>query len=240
MPRRGQLQQTDPRFKVATARRILARGGCESGTAGHVSIRASDGESFWTSPFEYFDETTPLSVVRAGLDLELIEGTHIPSPAIEFHSAIYRAREDVNSVVHIHSHWASVLAATGAPIGMYNVGSVVFHNEQAFHVDDGTHPPVEGYRVVEHLGERSVLMIQNHGAIIVGATVERTTVLALMLEAAARYHYEAVTLGASEIPEAEVVRGKASYQVNVIPHMWDANYRRLRTSDPELFDWLAD
>ena len=52
----------DPRFLVAASRRILARNGCESAVAGHVSMRAADGDSFWVSPFEYFDETTKTEI----------------------------------------------------------------------------------------------------------------------------------------------------------------------------------
>ena len=47
------------RFDIAMARRILAREGCESTVAGHVSVRAPGEDAFWVSPFEYFDETVP-------------------------------------------------------------------------------------------------------------------------------------------------------------------------------------
>ena len=36
----------------------------------------------------------------------------------------------------------------------------------------------------------------------------------------------------------EVVGGKAMYRKHFLPQMWDANVRRLRRSDPDLFDWL--
>lgn len=232
------LSEDDPRFRVAAARRILARGGCESGVAGHVSLRADDGNSFWTSAFEYFDETTPATVVRADFDLQLIEGTSAPSPAIEFHSAIYRSRSDVGAVIHIHSHWVSTFVSGDGPIGMYNVGAVVFHEEQAMLVDDGTRPPVEGHRVVAALAGRSVVLSKNHGAIVVASTLETATVLALMLEQAARYHIEAVAFGGTEIPVAEVVRGKASYHRYFVPEMWAANYRRLARTDSDLMAWL--
>lgn len=227
----------DPRFRVAAARRILARGGCESQVAGHVSERAADGATLWTSPFEYFDETTPDSVVRADFDLRTLDGDGRVSPALEFHAAIYRARPDVGSVIHIHSHWVSVFASTRRPIGMYNVGSVVFFEEQGLLMDDGTTPPVEGHRVVAALGGGSVVLIANHGAIVVGPSIATATVLALMLERAARYHIDAEAIGGQEIPEAEVRRGKASYHRYFVPEMWAANLRRLRRSDPEIFQF---
>jgi L-fuculose-phosphate aldolase len=229
------MDEHDPRFRVAAARRILARGGCESTVAGHVSLRADGDDGFWVSPFEYFDETTPDSVVKSSFDLELLEGSWQPSPAIAFHAALYRGRPDVRSVIHTHSHWVSLFVTKSRPVGMYNVASVLFHDEQVLFEDDGTKPPVEGHRLVDALGDRSVILVKNHGAIVVADSLEKATILALVLEQAARYHIEAEAIGGTEFPLPEVVRGKASYHRHYLPQMWEANFRRLRRSDPDLF-----
>jgi L-fuculose-phosphate aldolase len=232
------MDQHDPRFLVAASRRILARGGCESAVAGHVSVRADGEDAFWVSPFEYFDETTPDRVVKADFGLNLLDGDWEPSPAIRFHAALYEGRPDVRSVIHTHSHWVSVFTTRDRPIGMYNVASVLFHDEQVLFADDGTRPPVEGDRLVDALGDRSVILVKNHGAIVVAESIQKATILALVLEQAARYHIEAEAIGGTEFPTAEVVRGKQKYLEHFVPQMWEANLRRLRTSDPELFAFL--
>jgi L-fuculose-phosphate aldolase len=228
----------DIRFKIAAARRILARNGCESAVAGHVSARAAGEDAFWVSPFEYFDETLPDRVVKSSMDLELLEGDWEPSPAIKFHAGIYRARPDVNSVIHTHSHYVSVLATTRQPVGMYNVASVLFYEDQAFYEDDGTHPPVDPVLMAEALGSRRVLLIKNHGAVIASQSLENATIEALVLEQAARYHIEGQAIGGTEFPDAEVRRGRDAYHKYFLPNMWEANLRRLRRSDPDLFEWV--
>lgn len=235
-PERAPLAESDPRFRVAAARRILARAGCESGIGGHVSMRAAD-EGFWTSPLEYFDETTPDSVARFHADGRPASG-HEVSPAVEFHVALYAARPDVGAIIHLHSHYVSVMASTGKPIGLYNVANVVFHGEQAFLCDDGTRPPVQGNRVVAALDGRSVLLVKNHGAILVAKDLETATGLAILLEAAARYHLEAETAGGTELPVAEALRGKGSYHRLVVPNLWRSHYRRLARTDADLFTWI--
>ena len=115
------MKLDDPRLRIAVSRRILARNGCESMVAGHVSERAADGHGFWVSPFGYFDETTPEMVIKVDFDLNRLEGDWQPSPAIQFHAAIYAARPDVNSVIHTHSHYVSVFSTNRRTIGMYNV-----------------------------------------------------------------------------------------------------------------------
>lgn len=230
----------DIRFRIAASRRILYRSGCDSMVAGHVSARAENAEdAFWISPFEYFDETTPNRVIKLGMDLELREGDWEASPAAQFHASIYQARPEVGSVIHTHSHYVSVFATTRRFIGMYNVGSVLFHEEQVYHEDDGSGPAVEGATLAGKLGgDKSVVLIKNHGAVIVDATLEDCTIKALMLEKAARYHIEAEAIGGSEFPVAEVVRGKAAYHKHFLPNMWQANLRRLERSDPDLFEYL--
>lgn len=224
---------SDPQLRIAVSRRILARNGCESLVAGHASERSDDG--FWVSPFGYFGETTPSMVIKMGFDLSRLAGDWEPSPAVQFHAAIYRRRPDVRSVIHTHSHYVSVFSTLGRTIGMYNVGSVLFWDDQVLHADDGTKPPVIGDELADELGDKRVVIVKNHGAIIASQSLERATIEALMLEIAARYHLESEAVGGTEIPEAEVRRGREAYHRHFLPNMWDANVRRLRTTDPEIF-----
>ena len=234
------MREDDPRFKIAAARRILAREGCESAVAGHVSMRAVGEDAFWVTPFEYFDETTPDRVIKVSMDGVLLEGNYEPSPAVEFHAAFYKARPDVNSVIHTHSHHVMVFATTRRVIGQYNVGSVLFYNEQALYEDDGETPAVDGPVMADRLGaDKSVVLIKNHGAVIVAESLEMCTVMSFMLEKCAQYHIEGEAIGGSEFPEKEVIRGKEAYHKYFLPNMWEANYRRLRKSDPDLFAYLA-
>src|ERR1700722_1594590 len=229
------MDTQDIRFKVAAARRMLARGGCESMVAGHVSARADGENAFYVTPFEYFDETLPDHVVKVGFDLSPLEGDWQPSPAIQFHAAIYAEGPGVRSVLHTHSHFVSVFATRRRTIGMYNVVSVLFHDDQVLYEDDGTRKAVDGKRMAAVLGDKRVILLKNHGAVIASQSLEQATIEAMMLEVAARYHIEAEAVGGDEFPVAEVVRGRAQYRKYFLPNMWEANLRRLRKSDPELF-----
>jgi L-fuculose-phosphate aldolase len=223
------------RFEIAMARRILAREGCESAVAGHVSVRAPGEDAFWVSPFEYFDETVPERVIKSTFDLCFLEGDSEPSPAIQFHAALYQARPDVNSVIHTHSHYAMVLATTGRRLGMYNDMASLFLDEQVVYVEDGRRPPVDGTRMAEMLGDRHTLIIKNHGAVFLGDSIETTTVEAFTFEKCARIQVEAEMIGGTEHVRAYVERGKQEYRRYYRPQMWAAAVRRLRRDEPELF-----
>src|SRR6478609_9362850 len=120
----------DIRFRIAAARRMLFRLGCDSNVGGHVSARADGEDAFWVTGFEYFDQTTPDRVAKLDFDLRVLEGELSFSPAVNF------------------------------------------HNEQVTYFDDGHRAHVE---VADALGEKRVVLIKNHGAIIASQSLENAT-----------------------------------------------------------------
>jgi len=220
-------------FRIAAGRRMLYREGCDSNVSGHVSARADEGDGFWVTGFEYFDETTPDGIAKLDFDLQAIEGEHALSPAVNFHALIYRLQPAVRAIVHLHSHHISVLSSLGVPVGMYNVAAVLFHEEQVTYFDDGHKLHTQ---VAHDLGDKRVALMKNHGAIVASDSIEHAIIEAMTLERCAQYHLECVAAGGTEILHDEVVGGKAMYRKYFLQQMWDANYRRLRRSDPELFE----
>ncbi len=223
----------DIRFKIAAARRMLYREGCDSNVGGHVSARAEGEDAFWATGFEYFDQTTPDSVAKLDHDLNVVAGELGFSPALNFHARIYQLRPDVRAIVHLHSHYLSVLSSVaGQTIGMYNVGAVLFHDDQATYDDDGHKPHVA---VADALGDKRLVILKNHGGIVASQSIESATIEALMAEQCARYHLECQAIGGTPIAHDEVVAGRAMYFRHFIPNMWASNLARLRASDPDLF-----
>jgi L-fuculose-phosphate aldolase len=227
----------DIRFRIAAARRILYREGCDSNIGGHVSARAEDGEdAFWVTGLEYLDQTTPDRVCKLGWDLEARVGRMDMSPAVNFHARIYQNRPDVNGIVHIHSHWITVLSSVERLVKMYDVGAVLFQGDQTYYADDGVKAHVS---VADALEDKRVVFMKNHGAIIASDSVENATIEAVMLEKSARYTIECEMLGATEIAPAEVDSGRRMYQKVFLPNMWKANVERLRRSDPDLWEHVT-
>jgi len=58
------VSESDPRFQIAAARRILYREGLDSQVGGHVSVRVPGEEAFLVTPYQYFDETLPEHVSK--------------------------------------------------------------------------------------------------------------------------------------------------------------------------------
>lgn len=229
-----------PAFQIALARRMLAREGCESQVAGHVSVRdAQNPEEFWVSTFGYFDETLPEHVIKLNFQMEQLEGTWTPSPAVAFHASLFAARPEARSVVHTHSRWLQVLSTTGSDIGMFTTEAALFYNDQAHYIDDGVQTPVDGERMARQLSDKRVLIMDNHGAVVVETSLIRATIKAIALESSAFAQVHAGIVSGKPMPDAEAARSQADYHKYYIPMMWEANCRRLRKTDPDLFAQLA-
>jgi L-fuculose-phosphate aldolase len=225
------------RLKIAMSRRILAREGCESKVAGHVSMRAPGEDAMWVSPFSYFDETLPEQVIKCTLDLQLLDGDWEPSPAIRFHAQFYKNLPHINSVIHTHSHYAEVFSTTNRLLGMYNDKAALFLDEQVI-ADDNLNPedPVNGDRMSALLGnDKHVIIAKNHGAIFLQDTLENATVEAFTFEDCCQIQIEAEQIGGTEHSRAYVERGKKAYHTYYRPQMWAACVRRLKRDEPDLF-----
>jgi L-fuculose-phosphate aldolase len=225
-----------PQVQVAVARRILALNGCESGVGGHVSIRNNASDSFFITPQQYFEETVPADVIQLGFDLRPVGGDGPVSPAAEFHSSIYQARPDVNAVIHTHSFWVSVLSSTRRLIGRYDTDAAIFFDRQARYDESADKPLVGGAEIVEALGPTHlVLIMSNHGAIVVGQTLEDATITALKIEHCAHLQLASEAAGGDELSIEILERFKKPKMQYHVPQMWNANVRRVRRLSPEIF-----
>lgn len=138
--------------------------GLTTGTGGNISFydRAS-GRVYITPTTMPYNEITENDIPVYTIDGEPIEKPREPSMELWMHLNIYRARPDVNAVIHTHSPALKKLAETdenplGLPVApVYPVGS----KELA-----------EG--CVRHLGEASAVLLRGHGAVMVGKELYET------------------------------------------------------------------
>jgi len=184
------------RDALASACRILASEGHESGLAGQVTARGEQPGTWWTLQFGYgFDEATPERMVLVDEDLKPLEGGR-PNPGTRFHVWIYRKRPDVKAIIHTHAPYASALAATGQPLKTIHMDSAMLHGTA--HLADWPGVPVaddEGRIISAALGGAKTILLANHGLLAAAASVEEATYLAVFFERAARMQLRAMAAG---------------------------------------------
>lgn len=200
------------RQKLALTCRILFDNGHDSGLAGQITGRTDKPGEFYTQQLGLgFDEITEDNLLLVDEDLNVLEGKGIPNPANRFHSWVYRARPDVQCIIHTHAVHTAALGMLEQPLIISHMDNCVLYDDVAF-VAKWPGVPVgneEGELIATALGDKRALMLSHHGLLVAGASVEQACVLALAFERAARMQLLASSAG--EIKAIDPALGKEAH-----------------------------
>ncbi|PND33843.1 aldolase [Achromobacter pulmonis] len=189
MDRQFQDSAYSLRQKLALTCRILFDNGHDSGLAGQITGRTDVPGKFYTQQLGLgFDEITEDNLLLVDEDLNVLEGDGMPNPANRFHSWVYRARPDVNCIIHTHAVHTAALGMLEQPLIVSHMDNCVLYDDVAF-VAKWPGIPVgneEGEFIAGALGSKRALLLSHHGLLIAGSTVEEACVLAIAFERAAR------------------------------------------------------
>ncbi|MSQ71985.1 MAG: aldolase [Betaproteobacteria bacterium] len=188
---------------------ILAANDHESGLAGQISARGEAPETYWTLPLGLgLEEAAPAAMVLVDRDLKTLKGDGRANPATRFHLWVYRARPDVNAIVHTHPPYASALAAAALPLVVAHMDSAMLFEDCAF-LPEWPGVPLadrEGEIISGALGTRHAIMLAHHGMLTAGRSVAEAAVLAVKVERTARTQVRAAALGGVKPLAGEDVR----------------------------------
>ncbi|MGV9314184.1 aldolase [Streptomyces sp. NPDC003691] len=186
------------RQKVALTCRIAYDGGHDSGLAGQISARGELPGTYYTQRLGLgFDEITEENLLLVDEDLNVLEGEGMANPANRFHSWIYRAREDVNCIVHTHPLHTAALSMLEVPLVISQMDTTPLYDDCAF-LKEWPGIPVgneEGEIISAALGDKRAILLAHHGQLVTGASVEEACNLAVLIERAARLQLLAMAAG---------------------------------------------
>lgn len=155
---------------VATARRTVTDG-LVVGTSGNVSVRVGDTVLVTPSGVAY-DELGPADALGVALDGERLFGTLRPTSELPMHLAIYRAT-DARAVVHTHAVHATAVSTlvTELPAVHYMTAALGGPVRVAPYALYGTGELADN--MLHALRGRSACLLQNHGTVVHGDTLDQ-------------------------------------------------------------------
>jgi len=167
-------------------------------SGGNISARAPGEKIVAITPSgrPYFSlDVNDICVID--FDKNSNEGSFAPSIEAGMHIGVYKNRPDVNAAIHIHQAYASVFAIINEPIPALfdeitvEIGHVVDIIAYAF-----SGSPELIANVTSKLGNGChCYLIQNHGALCLGADMKRAMRNSELLEHVARTYHHALTPG---------------------------------------------
>lgn len=176
---------------------------------GNVSVKLPDGTFLATPTGISKSFITPEKLVHIDKDFNLLEESEYrPSSEIKMHMRCYEEREDVGAVIHAHPPVATGYAVANKALDQYSMIETVIAIGSIPVTPYGT---PSTYEVPDHiapyLGEHDVMLLQNHGALAVGADLLTAYYRMETLELYAKISLTAHLLGgAQEISRENIDR----------------------------------
>lgn len=191
-------QNWSDRQKIALTCRALYDAGHDSGLAGQISARGTTPGTFITQRLGLgFDEITEQNLLLVDEDLNVLEGDGMANPANRFHSWLYRARPDVNCIVHTHPLHVAALSMLEVPLQVSQMDIAPLYDDCAF-LAEWPGVPVgneEGEIISAAIGDKRAILLAHHGQLVAGSTIEEACSLAHLIERAARLQLLAMSAG---------------------------------------------
>lgn len=164
------------RLELAACYRVFDALGWTELVFNHITVRVPGPETtYLINPFGLnYHEVTAHNLIRIGLDGTALEPTDHPVNRAGFviHSAVHAARDDAHCVMHTHTTDGMAVACSRDGLQFDDFyaaqlwGDVAYHDFEGITVHDD-----EGPRLVRSLGDKNVLILRNHGLLVVGGDV---------------------------------------------------------------------
>ncbi len=231
----GKKELEELKKKVALGNRIMFHQGLAD-YHGHVSARIPSTRRFLIKPvlaplgaisskdiiqvdIDEYKQICEQNYAKAGAKREV---TKLKAPPREtmIHASVYEARPDVNSVVHTHQPLATAFSAAGVPLlPIYNQAAPFAPETPIFPSPRLIYTVQDGKEICQTLGDRMAMLLQGHGIVVVGDSLEYSTVHAIYLERTAYMQWVASSVGKPVImPQKDI----ESMKENMIYRSYDA------------------
>lgn len=230
------LPYLNERIDLAAAFRWTARLNMHEAVANHFSLAVSeDGSRFLMNPNQMHFERIKASdlLLLDANDPETMSGPNAPDPtAWGLHGGVHRACPHARCVMHVHSIFATVLASLAdSSLPPIDQNSAMFFNRYV--IDDGYGGLAfedEGERCAALLSDpkKKVMIMGNHGVLVIGQTVADTFNRMFYFERAAETYIRALQTGQHLRVLSDDIAEKTAQEIDDYPDQADRHLSELR------------
>ncbi len=187
--------------KLIIAGRILDQENLAS-PMGHISVRIPGTDTFLITRSVAPGMATLDDIVVCNLEGRVIEGKYAKTfGEVWGHIAAYRKRKDIYSVAHTHSPYVVALSMTDTTLLPVSIEALKLGYDLIGFYKKMIHlQTLEiGREVADLIGTNRVVILKGHGALVVGKSIEETTVSCTEVEKAAKHQVIATSTGKLKI-----------------------------------------
>jgi ribulose-5-phosphate 4-epimerase/fuculose-1-phosphate aldolase len=210
-------EEWQTRVDLAALYRLFVRYGWTDLIYTHISARVpGTSDQYLINPYgPMFDEITASSLLKVDFDGNVIEeaSADYNEAGHLIHSAVLRARPEVNFVLHTHTRAGTAVSAMKCgllPLSQHAnvvINSVAYHQYAQVTTDDE-----ECERLGRDIGDKHLMVLHNHGLLACGRTAGEAFWYLYFLEMACKIQVDVLCAGQEYItPEPAAVQGVAEY-----------------------------
>lgn len=246
-------EEWQARVDLAAAYRLTDHFGWSDMIATHISARVpgEPGAFLLIAHGVLFGEVTASSLLKVDMDGRVLLQPRFPDglpydlqpAAFVIHSAIYRARADAMAAMHTHTTAGVAVSALACGLLPLTQTATRFTSRLAYHDFNGPErDPSERAHLAEHLGDRDIMILRNHGLLTVGRSVSKCFNYMWGLEAACRAQVAAMACNTplNIVPAEVIAKSEAAYAPSATREYgtkeWPGLLRMLDRLDPSFRD----
>ncbi|MDA8963215.1 class II aldolase/adducin family protein [Pseudomonadales bacterium] len=163
--------------RLTAALRLFGKFGFDEGVAGHITVRDPEHpDCFWVNPMGVsFKQVCLSQLLLVDHQGKVLEGNGLLNgAAFTIHSHIHSARPDVIAAAHCHSIYGKSWSSLGKHLAPISQDACAFYNDHAlFEEFSGVVLDMsEGEAIAKALGDNKACILQNHGLMTVGGSIE--------------------------------------------------------------------
>src|SRR5882757_3126309 len=229
--------------RLASAFRLFAKFGFVEGVAGHITVRDPERtDHFWVNPFGmHFAHIRVSDLVMVDERGAVVEGDRpVNESAFAIHSRVHAARPDVVAAAHAHSLYGKTWSSLGRLLDPLTQDACAFYEDHSLFADytGVVYDMSEGDRIAQALGPRKAVIMQNHGNLTVGSTVDEAAFYYITMDRSCQSQLMAEAAG-KPIPiahEAAIVARKQVGNPRVAWFQYQPLYDLIVREQPDLLD----
>ena len=234
--------------RLAAAFRLFSRFGFDEGVAGHITARDPEfTDTFWVNPFGvHFSQVNVSNLIRCDHRGKVVEGNHpVNAAAFAIHASVHQARPDAVAAAHSHSTYGRAWSTLGRALDPLTQDVCAFYGDHAVYDDFGgvVLDLDEGARIARALGSHKAAILQNHGLLTVGRTVDEAAWWFITMERSCQVQLLAEAAAARTGEAPKQVSEAAARQSNSIVgtpfagwFQFQPLYARIVKEQPDLLD----
>ena len=199
------------RQELAACYRIFAMMGWDEMIFNHITVKVPDEDgSYLINPYGmHFSEVSASNLIKIDIDGNKVDADnpwHVNKAGFVQHSLFHRELDDAHAIIHTHTTATMAVCSAEGGLQPTNFYACNFIGQLAYHDFEGvTVREEEGVRLLENLDNKRILMLKNHGPVILGRSIPEIFIQHWSLQRACEIQMATLAMGKPVLVPDEVV-----------------------------------